>query len=342
LQIGVGDAPVISCSAQRILRPFLPWVLAVSTAAIAQSAIDGAHIRMREPKTVDVASAEYSAPYSGGLIRTSADLVLVPVSITDDRNRSVLGLEQSNFQLFENKKLQEIKNFSSEDTPVSVGILLDTSGSMSYKLERAREAVFEFCEASNPQDEFFLIAFSDQPRLVTDFTPNSGNVKQDLLSIRSHGRTSLLDAIYLGLTKMRAARYARKALLVISDGGDNHSRYSERDVRSAVRESDVSIYAIGTYDRWVSTEEERRGPELLKTIADSTGGLAFSLGNAGEMPSVTRSIGDHLRHQYVLAYTPAARTRDGKWHKINVKLRLPKKFSFLHVAARPGYYAGGN
>ena len=334
--------PVISCSAQRILRAFLPCVVAVSTAAIAQSAIDDVHITSRQPKTLDVASAEYSAPYSGGLIRTSVDLVLVPVSITDDRNRPVLGLEQSNFQLFENKKPQEIKNFSSEDTPVSVGILLDTSGSMSHKLERAREAVLEFCEASNPQDEFFLITFSDQPHLVTDFTLNPENLKHDLLSIRAQGQTALLDAIYLGLTKMRSAHYARKALLVISDGGDNHSRYSERNVRSAMEESDVSFYAIGTYDRWVSTEEELRGPELLKTIADSTGGLAFSLGNAGEMPNVTRTIGDRLRHQYVLAYTPEFAMRDGKWHKISVKLRLPKKFSFLHVAARPGYYAGGN
>jgi Ca-activated chloride channel homolog len=336
-----GTVPVISCSARPILRAFLPCALALSTAAIAQSAIDDVHITSRQAKTVDVASAEYSAPYSG-LIRTSADLVLVPVSITDDRNRSVLGLEQSNFELFENKKLQAIKNFSSEDTPVSVGILLDTSGSMSHKLERAREAVLQFCDASNPQDEFFLIAFSDQPHLVTDFTPNAENVKHDLLSIRSQGQTSLLDAIYLGLRKMRSARYARKALLVISDGGDNHSRYSERDVRSAVRESDISVYAIGTYDRGVGTQEEQRGPELLATIADSSGGLAFSLDNAREMPNVTRSIGDRLRHQYVLAYTPAAAMHDGKWHKISVKLRLPKKFSFLHVAARPGYYAGGN
>jgi len=332
---------VISSSAQRILRAFWPCVLGVSTAAIAQSAIDDVHITS-QPKAINVASAEYLAPYSGGLIRTSVDLVLVPVSITDDRNRPVLGLEQSNFQLFENKKPQEIKNFSSEDTPVSVGILLDTSGSMAHKLERAREAVFEFCQASNAQDEFFLITFSNQPHLVTDFTPNSENVQHDLLSIRAQGQTSLLDAIYLGLTKMRSARYARKALLVISDGGDNHSRYSERDVRSAIEESDVSFYAIGTYDRWVSTQEEVRGPELLKAIADSSGGLAFSLSNASEMPSVTRSIGDRLRHQYVLAYTPAAAMRDGKWHKISVKLRLPKKFSFLHVAARSGYYAGGN
>jgi Ca-activated chloride channel homolog len=336
-----GTVRVYFCSAQRILRSFLPCFVAVSTAAIAQSAIDDVHITSR-PKAVDVASAEYSAAYSGGLIRTSVDLVLVPVSITDDRNRPVLGLEQSNFQLFENKKPQEIKNFSSEDTPVSVGILLDTSGSMAHKLERAREAVFEFCEASNPQDEFFLITFSNQPRLVTDFTPNSENLKHDLLSVRSQGQTSLLDAIYLGLTKMRSARYARKALLVISDGGDNHSRYSERDVRSAILESDVSFYAIGTYDRWVSTQEEVRGPELLKTIADSSGGLAFSLDNASQMPNVTRSIGERLRHQYVLAYTPAAAMRDGKWHRINVKLRLPKKLSFLHVAARSGYYAGGN
>jgi Ca-activated chloride channel family protein len=290
---------------------------------------------------LNVASAAYSAPYAGGgLIHTSAELVLVPVTITDGRNRPVVGLDRVNFQLFENKKPQEIKSFSTEDTPVSVGILVDTSGSMSYKLDRAREAVQQFCEASNPQDEFFLITFADEPRLATEFTTHADEIQNDLLTARSRGRTSLLDAIYMAVTKMRAARYARKALLILSDGGDNHSRYTEHDVKAAVREGDVAIYAIGTYEQSVSTQEERLGPELLRTIAEATGGNSFSLGSASEMPAVTRNISMRLRHQYVLAYAPQAAHRDGKWRKINVKLRLPRKFPFLHVTARPGYYSG--
>jgi Ca-activated chloride channel homolog len=322
-------------------------VLAFATSgALAQTGIDDVHITPRE-KTVEVATAAYganSAPggSAGSLIRTSVNLVMVPVTITDDLHRPVVGLYQENFQLFEGKKVQEIKNFSSEDTPVSVGILVDTSGSMSYKLEQAREAVIQFCEAANPQDEFFMITFADTPRLITDFTSSTERLENDLLTVRSKGQTSLLDAIYMGVRKMRNARYARKALLILSDGGDNHSRYTEKDVKSALQEGDVMVYAVGTYERYVSTQEELLGPELLVEVAGITGGHAFSLTNASDLPAVTRNIGTQLRHQYMLAYQPETLRHDGKWRKISVKLRLPKKFNYLfHVEARPGYYAGG-
>lgn len=313
---------------------------------LAQTAIDDVHIAPREVEKAVAAAAAYSPlitpGYGGGVIRTSVDLVLVPVTITDDYNRPVIGLSQDNFQLFEGKKAQEIKHFSNEDAPVSVGIIVDTSGSMSYKLDRARDAVGQFCEAANPQDEFFLITFADAPRLVTDFTPRVENIENDLLTARSKGETSLLDAIYMGLGKMHKARYARRALLIISDGGDNHSRYSEHDVKAAIRESDVMVYAVGTYDRYVSTQEEILGPELLQDVSEQTGGRAFSLSSANDMPSVTRAIGNQLRHQYMLAYQPQMSAHDGKWHKINVKLLLPKNLHYLfHVAARAGYYAGG-
>ncbi len=312
---------------------------------VAQTSLDNVHVTPREPPTV-VASAAYpssnTGPYAGaGLIRTSANLVLVPVNITDDLHRPIVGLYQDNFQLFEGKKPQQITNFSNKDTPVSIGILVDTSGSMSYKLDRARDAIVQFCETANPQDEFFLITFSDTPRLTTDFTTDTAHIENDLITERSKGQTSLLDAIYMGVEKMRDARYGRKALLILSDGGDNHSRYSERDVKAAIREADVMIYAVGTYDRYVSTQEELLGPELLESIAKLTGGQAFTLNNPNDMPGVTQRIGTQLRHQYVLAYQPQAATHDGKWHKISVKLRLPKKFPFFHVDARPGYYAGG-
>jgi Ca-activated chloride channel family protein len=295
---------------------------------------------------VDVAATTYATNSAGGflgagLIRTSVNLVMVPVSITDGLHRPVVGLESENFQLFEGKKAQEIKNFSSEDTPVSVGILVDTSGSMSSKLARAREAVLQFCETANPQDEFFLISFADTPQLMTDFTTSTEHIENDLLTSRSKGQTSLLDAIYMGVRKMRDARYARKALLILSDGGDNHSRYTEKDVKSALRESDVMVFAVGTYERYVTTQEELFGPALLQTVAGITGGQSFTLTNAGELPAVTRNIGTQLRHQYLLAYQPPAAQRDGKWRKISVKLRLPKKLNYLlHVNARAGYYGG--
>ena len=332
----------------KVFRVTLFCLLTFSTgAALGQSGMDDVHIAPRD-RTVDLASAAYSANAAAGgfagasLIRTSVNLVLVPVTITDDLHRPVLGLDQENFQLFEGKKAQEIRHFSSEDAPVSIGILVDTSGSMAYKLERAREAVLQFCEQANPQDEFFLITFADTPQLITDFTTSPEHIENDLLTARSKGQTSLLDAIYMGIRKMRSARYARKALLILSDGGDNHSRYTEKDVKSALREADVMVYAVGTYERYVSTQEELLGPELLQEVAGITGGHAFSITDAKELPAVTRNIGTQLRHQYMLAYQPQSPLHDARWRKISVKLRLPKKLHYLfHVEARPGYYAGG-
>jgi len=299
-----------------------------------QTSIDDVHVA---PRGVELASA---LPVARAVIRTSADLVLVPVTITDGFDRPVMGLDQDNFQLYEDKKRQQIKHFSSEDTPVSIGLIVDMSGSMKDKLERTREAIQQFCEASNPQDEFFMITFSDAPRLATDFTNHSGELENDLLTSASKGRTSLLDAIYMGLRKMIDARYPRRALLILSDGGDNHSRYSERDVRSAVKEADVLLYAVGTYDQYVNTQEELLGPELLRSITEGTGGKAYAVTDVRILPAVTKAIGEQLRHQYVLAYQPQTKPHNGKWYKINVKLRLPKSLhAFLRVNARNGYYA---
>jgi len=304
-----------------------------------QTSVDAVHISVR-PRGIELASVSPAPNLSDGtLIRTSTDLVMVPVSITDNENRPVVGLVQNNFELFENKKVQQIKNFSSEDAPISVGIILDTSRSMASKLERAREAVRQFCEASNPQDEFFMITFSDEPRLASDFTARPEELENALVAAQAKGRTSLLDAIYMGVRKMKDARYARRALMIISDGGDNRSRYTDRQVKSAVKEADVLIYAVGIYDVYSSTQEELLGPELLRSVSEVTGGQAYTLSKFSEVPEVARSIGIRLRHQYMLTYRPQQQARDGKWHKISVKLRLPKTWSLLRVSARTGYYA---
>jgi Ca-activated chloride channel homolog len=328
---------VISC---QLL--FLLAIILSSVATLAQISIDDVHVTPHQ-SSITLANAAYSqgAFAGGGLLHTRTDLVLVPVTITDNLNRPVVGLDQDNFRLFENKKAQEIKDFSSQDVPVSVGFIVDTSGSMGYKLERVRDAVIQFCETANPQDEFFMITFNDSPRLVSAFTTRTQEIENDLLTVRSHGRTSLLDAIYMGLHEMRSAHYSRRALMILSDGGDNHSRYTEHDVKAAAREADVLIYAVGTYDQFVNTEEEMLGPDLLRSIAEVTGGRAFTLSNVNEMASVTRAIGLQLRHQYVLGYEPQSKPHDGKWHKISVKLRLPRELHnlFLRVDARTGYYA---
>jgi Ca-activated chloride channel homolog len=304
--------------------------------AHAQSEISAIHI---EPR---VQSRLTSGLSNRGLntIRTNTELVLVPVTVTDPMNRIVVGLQQGNFQLYEGKQSQEIKNFSREDAPVSIGVILDVSGSMTTKIERAREAVLKLLEASNPQDEFFLITFADTPHLIQNFTQSIEDIQQQLLFARPKGSTALLDALYLGLNEMRGAKYARKALLLISDGGDNHSLYSEKEVKARIKESDVLVYSVGVFDREFATREELLGPELLTEISEVTGARSYTLDSPNNLPIIAQHIGLELRNQYVLAYSPSNFRSDGKWRKIKVKLTLlPKKVPPLRVNARTGYYA---
>ena len=273
------------------------------------------------------------------LIRSKVDLVLVPVTVTDPMNRLVTGLDKENFQVFEGKEQQDVRHFSSEDAPISLGVIFDMSGSMSSKIERAREAVTEFFKTANPQDEFFLIAFADRPEEVSDFTQSVEDLQGKLVFTVPKGRTALLDAIYLGISKMRQAKYPKKALLVISDGGDNHSRYTEGEIKSLVKEADVMVYSIGIYDHYFQTEEERLGPALLSDVSELSGGRAFTIDNPNDLADVATKIGIELRNQYVLGYRPKNPGHDGKWHKIKVKLLPPKGLPPLHVYARTGYYA---
>ena len=253
-------------------------------------------------------------------LKVAVDLVLVPVTITDPMSRLVTGLEKENFQLFEGSSKEEIKSFSSEDAPVSLGVIFDSSGSMSSKMDRAKDAVIEFFKTANPQDEFFMITFSDEPEMVNDFTSSVDDIQGKLVFTVPQKRTALLDAIYMGVSKMRQAKYPKKALLIISDGGDNHSRYTEHEIKALVKEADVMVYAIGIYDRYFQSDEERLGPALLGEIAELTGGRAFTVENPNDLGDVATKIGVELRNQYVLGYRPTKVARDGKWRKIKVKL----------------------
>ena len=312
-------------------------------AASAQSAdVDDVHIAPRvdseKPNSADGA-LEDTVRTRSAILKSKVDLVLVPVTVTDPMNRLVTGLEKDNFQLFEGSSQQEIRTFSSEDAPVSLGVIFDSSGSMTSKMDRAKEAVIEFFKTANPQDEFFMITFNDEPETVSDFTNSVDEIQTKLVFAVPRHRTALLDAIYMGVSKMRQAKYAKKALLIISDGGDNHSRYTENEIKSVVKEADVMIYAIGIYDRYASAMEERLGPQLLSEITELTGGRAFTIDNPNDLADVATKIGVELRNQYVLGYRPAKVVRDGKWRKIKVKLLPPKGLPPLKVYARTGYYA---
>src|SRR5580704_647924 len=304
------------------------------------ASVDDVHINPRvEPDKpadtiIDPSLKTHTAP-----VKSNADLVLVPVTITDPMNRLVTGLDKENFALYEGKDQQDIKHFSSEDAPVSLGVIFDMSGSMSSKIERAREAVIEFFKTANPQDEFFMITFADKPEEISDFTQSIEDIQGKLVYTVPKGRTALLDAIYLGVSKMRQAKYPKKALLIISDGGDNHSRYTEGEIKSVVKEADLLIYAIGLYDRYMSTPEEQLGPALLGDLTELTGGRAFTIDNPNDLADVSTKIGIELRNQYVLGYRPKNAAHDGKWRKIKVKLVPPKGLPPLRVYARTGYYA---
>jgi Ca-activated chloride channel homolog len=273
------------------------------------------------------------------LIKSNVDLVLVPVTVTDPMNRMVLGLEKENFRVLEGKEQQDLRTLSSEDAPISMGIIFDMSGSMTTKIERAREAVIDFCKTANPDDEFFLITFADAPEDASGFTQSVEELQGKLIYTVPKGRTALLDAIYLGLTKMHEAKYQKRSLLIISDGGDNHSRYSEGEIKSLIKEADTMIYSIGIYDHYFQTAEEQLGPELLSEISELSGGRAFTIDNPNDLADTAIKIGIELRNQYVIGYRPKRPTHDGKWHKIKVKLLPPKGLPPLRVYAKSGYYA---
>jgi VWFA-related protein len=275
-------------------------------------------------------------------IRIEVPLVLVQVSVIDPYNRFVTGLDAEHFEIFEDKKAQKIEHFSNEDVPLSAGLLFDASGSMSDKLDKARMAVMQFFRSSNPEDEFFLISFNDRPYQNADFTSDEATLQSKLNFTEAKGRTSLLDAIYLGLHEMRKAKHSRKVLLIFSDGGDNHSRYNEGDIKKAVRESDVQIYAVGIYEPYSSrsrTPEELAGPSLLTEIAEMTGGRQFPVENPNDLPDVARKIGRELRNLYVIGYTPTNGARDGKYRKITVQLNPPRGLPPLQLFNKAGYYA---
>ncbi len=274
-------------------------------------------------------------------IQVDVNLVLVTVTVTDPLNRLVTGLEKEHFRVFEDKQEQEVLHFSSEDVPISLGLVFDASGSMSNKIRKSRMAALEFFRSANPQDEFFLVDFNDRPRLVSDFTRRIEDIQDRLIFTAAKGRTALLDAIYMALNHMRHGVHQKKATLIISDGGDNNSRYSQNEIKSLVREADVQIYAIGIYNSYSArgTPEEMAGPGLLTGLAESTGGRQFSVSNLNALPDVAAKIGLELRNQYVLGYVSANRDKDGKWRKIKVKLNPPRGLPPLHVYAKTGYYA---
>lgn len=253
-------------------------------------------------------------------LMVDVDLVLVPAVVTDAQNHPLLSLQKQDFRLFEGDSPQDIKYFNEEDAPISIGVLLDTSGSMKSKYGLAQRALSEFLVNSNRADDYFVITYSDRPQLLADTTRSVNAVEAELAGVTPHGTTPLLDAIYLGIAKLKRARYERKALLIISDGGDNNSHYRAKEIREMVQESEAQIYAIGIFNPVSLSLEDVQGKKLLGQIAEATGGRAVFLSSPDKLPETATAFSRELRSQYVLGYRPANLKRDGKLHRITVKV----------------------
>src|SRR5262245_9305037 len=283
-----------------------------------------------EPRKAPTKQPERTTP----TLRVDTSLVLVPVTVNDPLNRPVNGLEKENFRVFDNKVEQKITQFAMDDEPVAVGLIFDTSYSMGGKLRRSRMAAAEFFRLSNPEDEFFLVEFSDNARLVVPLTSDYGTIANQLTFSKAKGSTALFDAVYLGLNELRRSKKRKKALLLISDGGDNNSRYSQREIEKIVRESDVLIYSIGIFASNGSVED----PWLLTRISEQTGARMFEA-DARELPDIAQKIGIELRNRYVIGYSPTSQERDGKYHTVEVRVVPPRGLPKLKAHWRQGYFA---
>ena len=275
-------------------------------------------------------------------LRVDVPLVLIPVNVTTPLGASVTGLKTENFRLFEDGVEQKIAHFASEDAPVSMGLLLDASGSMGNKMAKSREAARELFKTANAEDEFFLIEFNERPKLTVPFTRDASDLYKRLVRAKPVGRTSLLDALHMALAQMKNARNSRKAIVILSDGGDNHSRHTESEIKNAVRETDVQIFAMGIFDAEESaklTVEERNGPHLLGDLAIETGGRHVPVRNLDDLPDACARIGAELHNQYLLGYIPANSARDGRYRKVVVKSLAPSNMPPLKAYHRRGYIA---
>lgn len=280
----------------------------------------------------------------GEQVIVNTDLITLTVTVTDSYGRYVAGLDKKAFKVFEDKEEQNIEYFSDDDAPVSVGVIFDVSGSMSGdKIRKAREALSRFIETSHDNDEYFLIAFNSRAQLLLDKTRDGDAVLNKLTFVETKANTALYDACYLGVEKVSRGAHPKRALLLISDGQDNNSRYTFSEVRRLLKESDVVLYSIGILGgNDPGSSLGMAGQSTLDELSAVSGGKAFFPNTSAEMDELFERIALELRHQYSIAYRPKNFTNDGKWHKLKVKVTPPRGLPRLFLRSREGYYAVTN
>jgi Ca-activated chloride channel homolog len=274
-------------------------------------------------------------------IRVHSDLVLIPVTVTDKSGKAVSGLAKEQFTLFEDDAEQQITHFAAEDAPSSIGIVFDTSDSMGPRMRKAREAVSALLSNANSHSEFFLVKFSTRAQVLVPMTSQVEEIRNCVKWLKVDGSTALLDGVRLAIAEMSRARYSRKAIIIISDGEDNSSHWTISELKAAVREQDILIYAIGITESigGYVTGLQRMGQALLRDIATQTGGCMFPVKGVQDLPDIASKIGGWLRNQYVLGYVPNNPAMDGTYRKIQLKVARPKGFPRLNAVWRQGYYA---
>jgi Ca-activated chloride channel homolog len=322
------------------MRFFLLFSLTVPGAFAFQAGVD-AKVNIT-PRMIETRPAP-DAPdvhMTDAHLRVDTSLVVIPAFATTERGTTLTGLKRDNFRLFEDNVEQPVTYFATDDAPVSIGLVFDSSGSMHTKMQKSLEAVAEFLKTANREDEFFLIDFNERPKLTVPFTTNPDEIYERASRTKVYGRTSLYDAVHIALKEMKNAKFPRKAIVVFSDGGDNRSRYTFREIKADLSESDVQLYTVGIFDSDSShklSAEEKAGPGVLAQLSDDSGGVFFPVDNINDLPTVSAQIGNQLRNQYLLGFSPAELIRDGKFHKVRVDLVPPAGLSKLRVFYRRGY-----
>ena len=296
---------------------------------------------MRSTGLIAISILTLAAMLAAQTFKLDSNLVLVGVSVTDRYHHPVMGLQQDRFEILDDRVPQPVAFFGREDAPLSVGMILDVSGSIGRAVGKIRDALAQFCRVANPKDEFFLVTVSTTPDLLQPFTNDCGDLQGKLFAIPARGNTSLLDGVALAVRQMKKARHPRRALVVVTDGEDNNSRYTHSEIRNMALESDAQIYVLGLPSD-VPTLLGEAGPDgirFFEDLADVTGGRFFPIYRNAEIPAAAKKVGEELHNQYVLGYRPSGVALDGKFHRVLVKLLPQPGAPKLFVTHKSGYYA---
>jgi Ca-activated chloride channel family protein len=309
-------------------------ILAAAGLFLASVPSGGVHAQVEIEPRQRPGSRQPSMPSAN--LRVDTNLVLVPTTVNDGLNHPVTGLEKENFKVFDDKVEQTITSFSSEDEPISLGFIFDTSGSMNGLLPQGRAAAAELLKFANPEDEFFLVEFDTKPRLVIPLSSNTSQIGLEVMMTRSGGSTALIDGLFMGIHEIHKSKKTKKALVLISDGGENHSRYTASEIKNVVKESDVLIYTVAIGAGHDS--DSISGMGFMSGVAEMSGAHMFNASGV-ELADIAEKIGIELRNRYVIGYSPGNQKRDGRYHRIEVRVVPPRGLPKLRAHWRTGYYA---